>query len=139
MTEKRFNYHHDGFGAYYLCDKKEGNYEDGIIGEIWADKSDMKELVDLLNNLHEENQALKSDRARYEEECRLDVFKKLSEENEELKKEIEIINKDHQNLHEKHIELQEDYKKCCRKNTMIMGNEGTAKRVYLNLKECFEE
>ena len=44
-------------------------------------------LVELMNELHEENQALKSDRARYEEECRLDVFKELMEENEQLKKE----------------------------------------------------
>lgn len=42
-------------------------------------------FVKRLNELYEENQALKTDRARYEEECRLDVFKELSEENEELK------------------------------------------------------
>ena len=59
MTAKRFNYHHDGFGAYYLCDKEEGTYEDGIIGEIWADKSDMTNLVNLLNKLSDENEQLK--------------------------------------------------------------------------------
>jgi cell division protein FtsB len=42
-------------------------------------------VVELLNELHEENQALKSDRARYEEECRLDIFKELHDENEKLK------------------------------------------------------
>lgn len=60
MTDKRFNYHHDGFGAYYLCDKEKGTYEDSIMGEIWADKSDMTDLVDLLNNLHDENNKIKS-------------------------------------------------------------------------------
>ena len=48
----------------------------------------MDNLCDLLNELHKENQALKSDRARYEEECRLDVFKELTEENEQLKNNI---------------------------------------------------
>lgn len=61
MTAKRFNYHYDGFGAYYLCDKKEGTYEDSIIGEIWADKSDMTDLVDLLNKLSDKNEQLKKD------------------------------------------------------------------------------
>ena len=61
MTAKRFNYHHDGFGAYYLCDKEEGTYEDSIIGEIWADKSDMINLVNLLNRLYDENEQLKTE------------------------------------------------------------------------------
>lgn len=56
---KRFNYHYDGFGAYYLCDKEEGTYEEGIIGEIWADKSDMTDLVNLLNKLNDENEELR--------------------------------------------------------------------------------
>ena len=46
------------------------------------------QVIDLLNDLYEENQALKSDRARYEEECRLDVFKELFEQNEQLKQRI---------------------------------------------------
>ena len=47
--------------------------------------------MDCLNALHEENQALKSDRARYEEECRLDVFKELFEQNEKLNKQLQSI------------------------------------------------
>lgn len=64
MSAQRFNYHYDGFGAYYLCDTQEGEYEDGIIGEIWADKSDMINLVKLLNQLYEENQDLRQFKAK---------------------------------------------------------------------------
>lgn len=49
------------------------------------------QVIDLLNDLYEENQALKSDRARYEEECRLDVFKELFEQNEQLLKQLQSI------------------------------------------------
>lgn len=58
-----------------ICEKRDDEYYSFTI----------KEVCDLLNVLHEENQALKSDRARYEEECRLDVFRELHEENEQLK------------------------------------------------------
>lgn len=75
MTEKRFSLAYADYDWWAICDKKNPT-ELGISGE---------EVVELLNELHEENQALKSDRARYEEECRLDVFKELFEENEQLK------------------------------------------------------
>lgn len=66
-------------------------------GYVFSYKSDAEEVCKLLNELHEENQALKSNRARYEEECRLE-FKELSEcENEQLKKEIERITKEKEN------------------------------------------
>lgn len=61
-----------------------------------------KEVVDKLNELHEENQALKSDRVRYEEECRLDIFKELHEENEQLKQQLNYI----QNSITEHIKHQ---------------------------------
>lgn len=73
MTEKRFTYLNASRNKY--------------IGSFFCNGEPLtnEEVVDLLNELHEENQALKSDRARYEEECRLDVFKELMEENEQLK------------------------------------------------------
>lgn len=82
MTKKRFK-HHMGL----ICEKRDEEYYSFTI----------KEVCDLLNALYEENQALKSDRVRYEEECRLDVFKELSEENEQLKETIKTQNFNYKN------------------------------------------
>lgn len=76
MTKKRFTIKHYEFTDWI--------YDNGKV--IHTSK-----VVDLLNTLHEENQALKSDRTRYEEECRLDVFKELYEENEQLKQEKQLL------------------------------------------------
>lgn len=91
MTEKRFRK-----GKSILTDFPTGAIIDEKTGERYYDgikpsHISSKELVKILNELHEENQALKSDRARYEEECRLDVFKELTEENEQLKKRVEYL------------------------------------------------
>lgn len=72
------------------------------------------QVIDLLNDLYEENQALKSDRTRYNEECRLDVFKELFEENEQLKQE--------------NRKLKEDLKHCANQ----FANDG--KNVLLSLR-----
>lgn len=80
-----------------MTEKRYGlTYDNQIFDNLISDPITNERAVELLNNslkrmnaLHEENQALKSDRARYEEECRLDVFKELTEENEELKKQID--------------------------------------------------
>lgn len=77
MTEKRFTYDKP-FVAF-----SKGGIVDNVTGETY--EFTMDTVLDLLNALHEENQALKTDRARYEEECRLDVFKELTEENEQLR------------------------------------------------------
>ena len=60
MTEKRFDFKYDGVGhSYYLCDKEEGaSYEDRVFAEIWADKSEVEDIVNKMNALHEENQTL---------------------------------------------------------------------------------
>ena len=77
LVNKRFNF----VGGYlYDGDEPVGHIDDIRFRE---------DFLDLLNNLDSENQTLKSDRARYEEECRLDIFKELSEENEQLKKQIQ--------------------------------------------------
>ena len=84
MTEKRFELRFTG-GDTFIIDNE--NHINHFIGfEDVTD--DFKCIVGLLNELHEENQALKSDRVRYEEECRLDVFRELHEENEHLKEEL---------------------------------------------------
>ena len=82
---------------YYIFDSEtisEKEFDEKVEYEdyqAFVDSMQGDEVVDRLNALHEENQALKSDRARYEEECRLDVFKELTEENEQLKKKIEKL------------------------------------------------
>jgi len=65
MTEKRFDFKYDGVGySYYLCDKEEGaSYEDRVFAEIWADKSEVEDIVNKMNHLHEENQSLKENLA----------------------------------------------------------------------------
>ena len=104
---KRFNF----VGGYlYDGDKPVGHINDIRFRE---------DFLDLLNNLDSENQTLKSDRARYEEECRLDIFKELSEKNEQLKEhqrtlEAKIVRlKDRVKTFEKHYSLKdiERYKK----------------------------
>lgn len=76
MTEKRFNieYVHGNPTIWHITD-----CEEHIVNE---------KICDLLNELNDENEKLKSDRARYEEEYRLNIFQELSEENEQLKKEL---------------------------------------------------
>ena len=83
---KRFNYHYDGFCAYYLCDKAKGTYEDSIIGEIWADKSDMTDLVDLLNKLSDENEQLKT------------TIQQLTNDNTKQKKKLNTTMKENEQL-----------------------------------------
>lgn len=53
-------------------------------------------------------------------------------------KEMERVERNHKNLHEKYEELEKEYKKCNRKLVKIEGNESSARRIYENLKECFE-
>lgn len=55
------------------------------------------------------------------------------------KKEIERIERNHQNLHQKYEELEAKYKKCKAKLTKLEGNESSARIIYENLKKCFEE
>lgn len=90
MTEKRFDFKYDGVGySYYLCDKEEGaSYEDRVFAEIWADKSEVEDIVNKMNALHEENQSLKFQL----DECRnhkLFSRRELEKENEELKHRLE--------------------------------------------------
>lgn len=73
MNKKRFNFKLDEIGsAYYLCDNNE------IIAELWGDKSEIKDIVDLLNKqsdkiteqsvqidfLQDENKQLEQDKKR---------------------------------------------------------------------------
>ena len=83
MTVKRFE----------LCEINCFDYGIEVFNEIMDNGVPLsqKQVCEFLNELYEENQALKSDRARYEEECRLDVFKELYKENEELKKALGAI------------------------------------------------
>lgn len=53
-------------------------------------------------------------------------------------KEMERLERNHKNLHEKYEEIEEKYKEYYRKYTKIKDNARSAKRIYLNLKECFE-
>ena len=53
-------------------------------------------------------------------------------------KEMERLKRNHQNLHEKYEELEKKYKKCNTELFKIKGNESSARRIYKNLKECFE-
>lgn len=53
-------------------------------------------------------------------------------------KEMERVERNHKNLHEKYEELENKYKQCKRKLVKIEGNESSARRIYENLKECFE-
>ena len=87
MTEKRFRVVHSAVTQkFVVVDNEHEEIFEGI-----KNRDNACRFSNLLNALHEENQALKSDRARYEEECRLDVFKELTEENEQLKKKIEKL------------------------------------------------
>ena len=56
----------------------------------------------------------------------------------EYQKEQERLQRNHVNLHEKYEELKARYEEYYRKYNRIKSNTGTAKRVYMNLKECFE-
>lgn len=53
-------------------------------------------------------------------------------------KEMERLERNHKNLHEKYEEIERKYKEYYRKYTRIKNNACSAKRIYLNLKECFE-
>lgn len=53
-------------------------------------------------------------------------------------KEVKRIERNHQNLHQKYEELEAKYKKCKAKLTKLEGNESSARRIYENLKDCFE-
>ena len=53
-------------------------------------------------------------------------------------KEMERVERNHENLHEKYEELEKKYKKCHGELVKIKGNESSARRVYENLKDCFE-
>ena len=53
-------------------------------------------------------------------------------------KEMERVERNHKNLHEKYEKLENEYKKCKRKLVKIEGNESSARRIYENLKDCFE-
>lgn len=57
----------------------------------------------------------------------------------DYRKEKERLERNHQNLHEKYEKMEEQYKEYFRKYNKIKSNTESAKRVYLNLKECFDE
>jgi len=88
MTEKRFTIIYGVDENPFEWDILD-NEKDALICQCNG-----KPICDLLNELHEENQALKSDRARYEEECRLDIFKELHDENEQLKQKNKLLYED---------------------------------------------
>jgi hypothetical protein len=67
MTEKRFNVF-DVDETIFLEDHKEGSYHIGEIGNV--DVNCLNDIADRLNELHEENQRLKSDLARVIEQAR---------------------------------------------------------------------
>lgn len=54
-------------------------------------------------------------------------------------KEMERLKRNHKNLHEKYEELETKYNECIGKYNRIHSNTNSARQVYLNLKECFEE
>ena len=53
-------------------------------------------------------------------------------------KEMERVERNHKNLHEKYEELEKKYKKYAAEITKLKGNTSSARQIYLNLKECFE-
>ena len=57
----------------------------------------------------------------------------------EYQKETERIKRNHENLHEKYEELEKKYTKYASENTKLKGNESSARIVYENLKNVFEE
>ena len=56
----------------------------------------------------------------------------------DYQKEMERLERNHQNLHEKYEQMEKKYQEYYRRYSRIINNNATAKRVYLNLKECFE-
>lgn len=56
----------------------------------------------------------------------------------EYQKEMQRVERNHKNLHEKYEQLEKNYQRYKRDYERIKSNENTARRVYLNLKECFE-
>ncbi len=53
-------------------------------------------------------------------------------------KQMERLERNHKNLHEKYEEMERKYTEYYRKYTQIKDNTRSAKQIYLNLKECFE-
>lgn len=53
-------------------------------------------------------------------------------------KEMERLERNHKNLHEKYEEMETKYNECLGKYNRIHSNTSSARQVYLNLKECFE-
>ena len=53
-------------------------------------------------------------------------------------KEMERLERNHKNLHEKYEQMEKKYQEYYRKYSQIISNNNSAKRVYLNLKKCFE-
>lgn len=72
MTEKRFKLAYADYDWWAICDK-ENPTELGISGE---------DVVELLNELHEENQKLKKENAELEK-FRYSIFKRMGELYEE--------------------------------------------------------
>lgn len=54
-------------------------------------------------------------------------------------KEIERLTRDHNNLHKEYEKMESEYEKINYEYNKIIGNVSTAKRVYSNLKECFDD
>lgn len=79
MTAKRFYKQKSSIRDYMLYDE---DREDAYF--ISCDEHTIDTLVNLLNELHKENNMLKSSNIEYE-----DIFGRLEEENEKLKKHIE--------------------------------------------------
>lgn len=79
MTEKRFVYI-EHKGADYILDTP--NWELDFI-EMLGDTLEAEEIVDLLNDLTEENEQLKSSNLEYE-----DALARFEEKNQQLKKEL---------------------------------------------------
>ena len=57
----------------------------------------------------------------------------------DYQKEMERLERNHQNLHEKYEKMEQQYKEYYRKYDRIRSNNESAKMIYLNLKECFDE
>ena len=96
MTEKRFI---DNDVEYV----ENQSFTDNLTGKIYWIDNGLDEIVECLNNLHEENQALKKHIKVLDqsEEASIKYNLKLAEENQKLKEENKILRK---NLSDKDIE-----------------------------------
>ena len=118
MTEKRY-YKKDYDELYYIFDSKtlsEKEFEEKVEYDgydVFADSLTSKEVVDLLNELHEENQKLLT-LSNMKKGALVEAVKDLIKENEQLKQQLADIDKLIDDLG--HNEMQRQYEEIIKQN-----------------------